>query len=111
MQPRFAALESRVNAAVLDHLANAVATLAGGAQVPVIFDVPHMDAFDDQMDAAAPECTGPAAALGGLERGDSLSIRGQAYRVQRAEPDGTGMVRLLLYSVHPSAPGGGHAAP
>lgn len=91
----FAALESRANQTVIDRLSNAVATI-GGEQVPVIFDTPYMDAFDDQVDAAEPECVGASEALASVVRGDKIAINGLAYRVHRLEPDGTGLTRLLL---------------
>lgn len=91
----FAALESRANQTVIDRLSNAVATI-GGEQVPVIFDTPYMDSFDDQVDACDPECTGASAALAGVVRGDLIRVDGKAYRVHRPEPDGTGLTRLLL---------------
>lgn len=95
---RFASLQQRTNAAVLRHLANAQALLPDGHEVPVIFDTPYADAFDDQIDTAAPQCLGDSAALGALRRDDALLIDGRPYRVQRAEPDGTGLTRLLLYA-------------
>jgi len=95
MQTPFAALEKRANAAVMARLANATA-LVGGESVPVIFDLPYDAPFNGEVDAAKPECTGPTALLGGFERGDAISIDGRPYRVERAEPDGTGLTRLVL---------------
>lgn len=95
MSTPFASLEARTNGAVLGRLCNAVAVV-GGVDVPVIFDKPYAGPFGGEVDAAAPECTGPVSALGALERGDALSIGGVAYEVQTAEPDGTGFLRLVL---------------
>lgn len=97
MTASFAALESRLNDRIIGRLANATA-LVGGREVPVIFDTPYADAFDDHIDTAAPQCLGDSAALGTLQRDDTLRIDGRPYRVQRAEPDGTGLTRLLLYA-------------
>ena len=95
MSTPFAALEARANAAVLGRLCNAVAVV-DGVDVPVIFEKPYAAPFGGEADAAAPECTGPAAGLGALERGDALSIGGVSYEVLTAEPDGLGLVRLIL---------------
>lgn len=91
----FAALEARVNDAVLARLSNAVA-MVGGVEVPVMFDKPFAAPFGGEADAAAPECTGPEWGLGLLERDGALSIGGVAYEVETAEPDGQGFVRLVL---------------
>jgi len=93
----FAAIEQSVNAGVLGTLANAVAVVAG-EEVAVIFDRPYADAFDGQIDAAVPECIGPTDKLGGLQRESAITVDGTAYRVLTAEPDGTGMTRLVLYT-------------
>ena len=98
MPTPFAALEGRANGAVLHRLANALAVV-GGVDVPVIFDKPYAAAFGGEADAAAPECTGPASALGTLERDSAISIDGVAYEVETAEADGLGFVRLVLRSV------------
>lgn len=99
MTASFAALESRLNDRIIGRLANAQALLPNGHEVPVIFDLPYEDAFDDQVDTAAPQCVGKTAALGALARDDALLIDGQLYRVRRAEPDGAGLTKLVLYAV------------
>ncbi|WP_295978899.1 hypothetical protein [uncultured Variovorax sp.] len=97
MPAPFAALQDRVNGALDRHLTNALAQVEGAPDpVPVEFDEPYAPSFDDQVDAQAPECWGPAAALGGLERGDSLLIDGRPFEVLRSKPDGTGRVHLIL---------------
>ena len=96
MLASFAALEARVNAAVVDRLTNAVATV-DGIDVPVIFDRPFSDPFEGAVDASAPVVIGDAVALGSLVRGSELRIAGEAYRVERIEPDGAGFVRLVIY--------------
>lgn len=98
MSTPFAALEARANGAVLGRLANAIAVVEG-VEVPVIFDKPYAAPFGGEVDAAAPECTGPAAGLGALERDSALSINGLNYEVETAEQDGLGFVRLVLRSV------------
>lgn len=97
MPARFAALQDRVNRALDQHLTNALAEVEGMAEpVPVEFDDPYAALFDDQVDAQAPECWGPVAAFGGLERGDALRIDGKAFEVVRSKPDGTGRIHLIL---------------
>lgn len=111
--PAFARLENRVNQAVMTHLVNAEARLTvGGEPFAVVFDAPATaDAFDGQVDTFAPTCLGAAEDLGALGRGDRLLIGAQPYTVERAEPDGTGLVRLILATADPEpdpdAPGDG----
>ncbi|XXQ55621.1 hypothetical protein ACA040_004339 [Xenophilus aerolatus] len=97
MPAPFATLEARANSAVLSTLANAVAVV-GGVEVPVIFERPYSGPFEGRVDGAAPECVGPTAALGSLERDDAINVDGAAYRIVTAEPDGAGMTRLVLYT-------------
>lgn len=97
MEAPFAQIERMVDAGVLGHLANAIATVAG-RDVPVIFDDPAAHLFDGQVDARAPECSGAVADLGGVARGDTIFVRGAAYEVMRTDPDGAGLVRLTLGS-------------
>lgn len=94
----FAAIEASANRAVLGSLCNAVAVV-GGVEVGVIFEKPFAAPFDGAVDAAAPECTGPASVLGTLARGSSIVIGGEVYDVLSAEADGAGFVRLLLGSL------------
>jgi len=99
MPSPFATLQDRLNRALDQHLTNSLAEVDGVADpVPVEFDDPYAALFDDQADAQAPECWGPVAALGGLERGDSLRIDGKPFEVLRSKPDGTGRVHLILRS-------------
>lgn len=97
MPAPFAALEARANSAVLSTLANAVAVV-GGVEVSVIFERPYSGPFGGQVDGVAPECVGPTSALGSLQRDDAIAIGGAEYRVVTAEPDGSGMTRLVLYT-------------
>lgn len=91
----FANLEQRLNRAVIGRLANAVAVV-GGVEVPVLFRQPYAAPFGGEVDASAPECTGPVAGLGELERGGRVTIDSVAYEVLTAEPNGSGVVRLVL---------------
>lgn len=98
MSTPFAVIEGRVNDTVAHRLANAIA-LVGGVEVPVMFDKPFAAPFGGEVDAAAPECTGPEWGLGSLERDSAVSIGGIAYEVETAEADGHGFVRLVLRTV------------
>lgn len=98
MNAPFAELEQMANTSVLEFLTNAIATV-DGVDVPVMFRKPYAAPFGGEVDAAAPECTGPAEGLGVLERGSELTIGGVAYRVLTAEPDGVGFIRLVLGTV------------
>lgn len=92
----FASLQQRLNRAVLGRLADAMAQVGAGEPFAVLFEQPYAAAFDGQFDAAAPECLGDSAQLAGVQRGSAITINGTAYVVERAEPDGTGMTRLVL---------------
>lgn len=94
----FASLNQRLNRAVVGRLADAVATVSG-VDSPVLFQKPYASPFGGEVDSSAPECLGPESVLGSLERGGQLSIDGVDYTVITAEPDGAGLVRLVLGTV------------
>lgn len=98
MQPRFAALESRVNAAVLGHLANAVATLAGGAPVRCIFDRDYEHAGVGALGMAStqPAITLASADVPANPVGQLVQVAGGRFAVAEHLPDGTGMSVLVL---------------
>lgn len=75
----------------------ATTALIGGVAVPVIFDAPAATPFGDSLDTTAPTCLLPSSAAP-VQRGDAIAINGVAYRVERADPDGTGATRLTLYA-------------
>lgn len=94
----FAELEARVNRAVFQRLANAVAVVDGGQPFGVIFDREYATPFGaGVVDAAQSLATAPAAAVAGLTPGSVLSVGGTRYCVERIEPDGEGAVRIILY--------------
>lgn len=104
MTASFAARETRLNSAVVRHLANADAewlSLAGGTKktVPVIFDNSYGDAFSGLVGGQQPTAQGAAADFAGVANDDSLVIGGAEYIVTNVEPDGTGMVVLRLREV------------
>lgn len=73
-----------------------VTATISGRPVPVIFDQPYAAPFDGRIDNAEPECTGASADLLAVARGDTITIGATGYYVERAEPDGTGLTRLVL---------------
>lgn len=91
----FAALEQRTNAAVFAHLANVMATVAGVANVPGIFDKPY--AGYDMVAGNKPVLQILESSVSGVADGSSVVIGADAYTVA-GEPqrDRTGMVMLVL---------------
>lgn len=99
MTAPFAALETRLNAAVFARLANASATLAGVA-VAAIFDngyaLGSVGALG--MASSAPTLTLATASVPADPVGLAAVVGGVSYLVAAHEPDGTGVSRLLLES-------------
>jgi hypothetical protein len=105
----FNAVESRVNAAVLQRLANATATIvqpadAAGCTIDGVFVLPYL-AVDvgPGVETAAPEFSVaeadvPSAVVAALTCGEavSLTLNDATYRVVEAMPDGTGLTTLRL---------------
>ena len=94
MSAPFAALEARVNADVIKHLANAVADFGYGVTVDGIFDNAYLDALG--FSGATPVFNCISSAVSGVAQGDAVAIGGINYTVIRIEPDGIGMTRLVL---------------
>jgi hypothetical protein len=92
----FAALEARVNNAVLSRLANMNAIL-NGSPVAGIFDNTY-NAFDmgGSLAGASPLFTLPTASVPGVVVGLALVVNGTTYQVVNHEPDGTGLSILRL---------------
>lgn len=92
----FAALETSVNDAVMSHLANATATL-NGVEVAGMFDnAYHVGDIGIGMASTQPAFTTLTANVVGEAVGQLLTINGTSYYVAAPEPDGTGMILLLL---------------
>lgn len=93
MATPFAALETRVNAAVDRHLANATADFGGGLTVDGLFDM----AFVDQLgvEGLRPAFSVRDAALPAVAHGMPVTIAAVAYRVTGIQPD-AGRTTLLL---------------
>ncbi|MBL0918039.1 MAG: hypothetical protein IBJ14_05010 [Hydrogenophaga sp.] len=95
MPASFAALEDRVNRAVLGHLSNAMATI-GASTVPVVIDRLYIETLDGEAAGYAPVVLGKDVDLVGVAYGTTVVVHGIGYTVTAVEPDGTGLTRLQL---------------
>lgn len=97
MPPRFAALENRLNQAVVAHMVNAEAVLDGNA-LNVIFD--NSFALGNVgvlgMASSQPSITLQTSDVPATPVGSAVTVGVTAYLVAAHEPDGTGMSRLVL---------------
>ena len=94
MSAPFAALEARVNADVIKHLANAVADFGYGVTADVIFDNNFVSTFG--IDSASPAFHCQSADVVDVMRGTSVIINSVNYKAVRKEPDGTGWTTVIL---------------
>lgn len=94
----FAAIESRINAACLAHLANCTATLYGGAEFVGIFDAAYTEPLG--MSGASPALECDSGVVSAAVHGSAVIVTYRSiltsYTVGSIHPDGTGMTRLLL---------------
>lgn len=98
MTAPFAALEARVNQAIISRLANATATV-NGTLVQGLFQNAHsFQHYGDQIgyESAMPMLTLFTADVPSPAIGAEVSIGDADYLVQAHEPDGSGMSRLIL---------------
>ena len=96
MSAPFAALEARVNAAVVKRLSNADATLAGVA-VQGIFDSAYaLEDVAGGVSAYGPVFTLASSAVPAVVAGLTLVVNGSSYKVVEPMPDGTGLTVLRL---------------
>lgn len=93
MSNPFASIEASINAASLSALANATAQVSG-VSVCGMFDAAYIAPLG--MSNSGPTFTALASSLADVAAGDSLSIAGTAYTVREVQPDGRGMVALVL---------------
>jgi len=93
----FSALKSRVNAAVMAKLADAVATI-NAVEIDVIFDNEYevADSGFSGFAALSPAIHCSAADVTGVVVGTSVSVDGDAYFVADIQPDGDGGITLVL---------------
>ncbi len=102
MQPRFAPLEQRVNAAVIGALTNALITIGAGEAQLGIFDSDYVlaDIGNTGMAATAPAAVVETAGLPPTVIGALLTVNylgaTTLWRIAEHHPDGTGLSTLLL---------------
>jgi hypothetical protein len=95
MAAPFAALEARVAAAAVRHVANATATV-GASEFGVVFDAAYTAVVDGMVASAGPQALCLAADTAGLVHGSAIAIGAVGYTVAEIQPDGVGMVLLQL---------------
>jgi len=95
MTAPFAAIEARINAAVVTHLANATADFGGGVVVDGIYDADYGDPLG-LVAGATKVLMIQSASVPGAAVGQSVTIGGTSYSIASVEPDGTGITRLRL---------------
>lgn len=97
----FAAIETRLNATALAHLANCTATLDGGAAFGGIFEAEYIEPLG--MSGAQPSLECLSADVSTAAHGSAVVVTyhevATSYTVAAIKPDGTGMTRLLLQEV------------
>jgi hypothetical protein len=91
----FAALNDRLNAAVVDRLGNAEATI-GGSVVPGIWRQAYTETAGGMAAGSSPVFDCMAAAVPSIARGNAVVIAAANYTVVGIEPDGSGWVSLIL---------------
>lgn len=100
MPASFAALETRVNAAVIARLSNRevqYTPVAGLQRVVVgIFDAQYAQLLDDLAGAATPALTCASSDVPDATNGAGVVVDGQAYEVVEPMPDGAGLTVLRL---------------
>lgn len=94
----FAALESRINASVLKHLANVRLTINGGSETGGIFRDPYATAdLGIDLSSTAPSVTVDTSAVPSDPIGMPVQIvDGAAFRIADHKPDGTGLTVIVL---------------
>lgn len=94
----FAALEARANRAVFARLANAEVSIDGAAPVGGIFEQDYQQANVGTLGMASsqPAVLVPSGAVPANPVGKAITVRGVAYAIAAAEPDGVGGTVLVL---------------
>lgn len=100
MASAFAALEQRVNTAVVARVSNAEAAIGTASPVPVIFDKPYLAGLGGFAESSVPQCSGKSDDLASAVQGTAITITASGiavgYRVTEHQPDGTGFTTLFL---------------
>lgn len=68
-----------------------------GVAVRVLFEQPFADPFGPVLESAQPQCWVPSASVATVRQGAAVVIGGATYKVERVEPNGTGISRLFIY--------------
>jgi hypothetical protein len=95
MPAPFAALETRINTACRDRLANAEAII-GSATVSGIFGQVYAESMGGMAAGRDLSFQALESDVGAICVGSTLSISGISYRVASHEPDGAGWLTLIL---------------
>jgi len=90
----FAAIESSINAACIGALSNADIILPSGGRIIGIFSNGYATSLD--TGGSDPSVTVKSSEVTELVYGATLTIDAVAWKVQRIEPDGTGMTVIGL---------------
>ena len=107
MATAFAALETRINAAIQKSLANAVAVI-NDTEITGIFDNGYQAALSGFVESSAPTFLCQTAdvqrfvdgtsmpRVTGLTKGSAITIAEVQYKVLEIHPDGTGLSTIIL---------------
>jgi len=92
----FAELESAMNTAIVDFLADAEADFGGAIGVVAgLLRQEYGEAFG-MVSGSKPVLECLASSVAGVGRGDSVAIGSQSYVITSVEPDGAGMTLFRL---------------
>ncbi len=71
------------------------------ATLKAIFNDPSqsVEINNTDIEEPAPFLQAPTASLAAVKRGDTATVNGATYRIERIHPDGTGMSLLMLAEV------------
>jgi len=93
--PRFAEIASRINQAVQSHLADATADFGNGLEVDVLFNAGYVES-QGFVAGSQPTILVTEILIPGVKRDSYVNVHGVEYTVGEVQPDGTGMVLLML---------------
>lgn len=93
--PRFAEIESRMNQAVQKHLVNATADFGNNLVVDVQFSAGYVES-QGFVAGNQPTILVMESLIPGVEQESFVQVRGVNYTIGEMQPDGTGMILLLL---------------
>lgn len=94
MSNPFAALESSINASVVSRLSNAVMTINSAAVDGILT---NEFVTVDYVESRKPVFICKMADVSGVAHGDDvIAADSTAYKVRGIQPDGTGLVKLIL---------------